>query len=193
MADFFLILLGAAFINNVVLERLIGTDPALAFTHRQDVAGGLCLTMLVLLPLATMCSWLLDRFLLLPLRMEYLGLPVLVSAILIISLLLKQYAYRLHRKRGQTIRVFLPAAAINTTVLGVMLLQRESAHTLMQALAFGLGAALGFALVLMLLSHATERLETADVPAPFRGPPIQLLTLAVMAMAFMGFTGLIRI
>jgi len=149
--------------------------------------------MLVLLPLATTCSWLLDQLLLSPLRMEYLRLPVLVSAILILSLLLKQHAHRLHQKLGQCLRVFLPAAAINTTVLGVMLLQRESAHTLMQALAFGLGTALGFALVLMLQSHATERLETAEVPAPFRGLPIQLLTLAMMAMAFMGFTGLIRI
>ena len=89
--------------------------------------------------------------------------------------------------------VFLPFAGINTTVLGAMLLTGETSHTLFQSLAFGLGSALGFALVLILLTAATERLETADVPAPFRGLPIQLLTLALFSMAFMGFNGLIRI
>lgn len=193
MSDFILIILSAALINNIVVERVIGADPALAFTRKMDVTQGLCLTMMVLLPAVTVCAWLLDKWLITPLQLEYLRLLVFVAAILVICLLLQLYMHRIHKKLAARVTVFLPFAGINTTVLGAMLLTGETSHTLFQSLAFGLGSALGFALVLILLTAATERLETADVPAPFRGLPIQLLTLALFSMAFMGFNGLIRI
>ena len=193
MADLILIIFSAALINNIVVDRVIGADPALAFIHKREVATGLCRTMFVLLPLVTASAWLLDHWLLAPLQIEFMQLPVFVSAIILLCWLLKLYAHRINKKIGEQISIFLPFAGINTTVLGAMLLNEESSQTFWQTLAFGLGSALGFALVLMLLTAATERLETADVPAPFRGLPIQLLTLAMISMAFMGFTGLIKI
>lgn len=193
MSDLVLIIFSTALINNIVVDRVIGADPALAFVHKREVASGLCRTMFVLLPLVTISGWSLDQWLLAPLHLKYMQLPVFVSTIIVICWLLKLHAYRINKKLGEQTSIFLPFAGINTTVLGAMLLTQEASRTFWQALAFGVGSALGFALVLMLLTAAVERLETADVPAPFRGLPIQLLTLAMISMAFMGFTGLIKI
>lgn len=192
MSDLILVVISAALVNNVVVERVIGADPALAFTRKLDVAQGLCLASLMLLPFVTASAWLLDAFWLAPLHLEYLRLLLFVSMILVLCLLLKLVAPRLPGNSGERAGIFLPCAGINTTVLGTMLLVQETTRTFFQAFAFGLGTALGFALVLLPLTAATERLETADVPAPFRGLPIRLLTLALMSMACMGFTGLIR-
>ena len=193
MSDLILVVISAALVNNIVVDRVIGADPALAFVHKMDVAWGLCLTMLVLLPAVTASAWLLDYWLLAPLHLEYLRLLVFVSAIIVVCGLLKLYLHRINKKLGVQISIFLPFAGINTTVLGAMLLTGETAQTLLQALAFGLGSAAGFALILLILTAATERLESNDVPAPFRGLPILLVTLALISMAFMGFSGLIKI
>ena len=193
MSVLILVVISTALINNIVVDRVIGVDPALAFVQKMDVTRGMCLTMLVLLPAVTACAWLLDYWLLAPLHLEYLRLLVFVSAIIVVSGLLKIYLPRLNKKTGTQINVFLPFAGINTTVLGAMLLTGEPVQTLLQALAFGLGSATGFALILLIMTAATERLETTDIPAPFRGLPIQLVTLALISMAFMGFSGLIKI
>ena len=193
MTDLILIVLSTALINNVVVERVIGADPALAFVRKMEVTRGLCLTMLVLLPAVAASAWLLDNWLLRPLQLEYLRLLLFVSTIILVCWLLKVHIHRVNRKLAAQIQVFLPFAGINTTVLGVMLLTKETAQTFFQSLAFGIGSALGFGLILILLTAATERIETSDVPAPFRGLPILLISLAVLSMAFMGFNGLIRI
>ena len=193
MTDLFLIVISAALVNNIVVDRMIGMDPALAFVRKMDVTRGLCLTMFILLPAVTSSAWLLDNWLLAPLHLEYLRLPVFVSTILVICWLLKLYLHHINYKLGTRISVFLPFAGINTTILGAMLLNGETAQTPLQALAFGLGSAAGFALILIIVTAAAERLETTDVPTPFRGLPILLVTLALISMAFMGFTGLIKI
>ena len=193
MTDLVLIVISMALVNNIVVDRVIGTDPALAFVRKMDVTRGLCLTMLVLLPTVTASAWLLENWLLAPLHLEFLRLLLFVSTIILVCWLLKLHMHRVHKTLAAGITVFLPFAGINTTVLGVMLLHGETAQTLLQALAFGLGSAAGFALVLLLLTAATERLEATDVPAPFRGLPILLITLALISMAFIGFSGLIKI
>jgi electron transport complex protein RnfA len=193
MSDLILVVIRAALVNNIVVDRVIGSDPALVFVRKMDVTRGLCLTMLVLLPAVTASAWLLDHWLLAPLHLEYLRLLVFVSTIIVICSLLKLYLHRLNKKLGAQISIFLPFAGINATVLGAMLLTGETARTFLQAVAFGLGSAAGFALILLMVTAATERLETTDVPAPFRGVPILLVTLALISMAFMGFSGLIKI
>ena len=124
MTDLILIVLSTALINNVVVERVIGADPALAFVRKMEVTRGLCLTMLVLLPTVTASAWLLDNWLLRPLQLEYLQLLLYVSTIILVCWLLKVYIHRVNRKLTAQIQVFLPFAGINTTVLGVMLLTK---------------------------------------------------------------------
>ena len=192
MADFLLIIFSAALVNNIIVLGIVGADPALAFMRRMDVANGLCLTMLVLLPLVAVTGYLIDAWLLIPLQLEYLQLLVFVFTILLITLLLKKYGRLLNQKLDARINVFLPFAGINSAVLGTMLLNQEFSNTFLTSLAFGMGTALGFSLVLLLMTAALERLEVADVPAPFKGLPITLITLALISMAFMGFSGLVH-
>ena len=191
MTEFILILFSAALVNNIIVLGIVGADPALAFMRRMDVATGLCLTMLVLLPLVAVAGYLIDTWLLLPLQLDYLQLLVFVSTIILITLLLKKYGRFLNQKLDARINVFLPFAGINTAVLGIMLLNLEFSNTFLKSLAFGIGTALGFSLVLLLMTAAVERLEVADVPSPFKGLPIILISLALISMAFMGFSGLV--
>jgi electron transport complex protein RnfA len=146
----------------------------------------------VLLPLVSVSGYLLDHWILVPLQLEYFQLLVFVSTVILITLLLKHYGHRINKKLDARINVFLPFAGINTTVLGTMLLNQELSITFLKSLAFGIGSALGFSFVLLLMTAAVERLQVADVPIPFRGLPIVLITLAMISMAFMGFSGLIN-
>ena len=98
MTDLVLIVISAAVVNNLVVDRVIGADPALAFVHKMDVTRGLCQTMLILLPMVTACAWMLENWLLAPLQLEYLRLLVFVATILVICLLLKLH---LHREIGR--------------------------------------------------------------------------------------------
>jgi len=193
MSDFILIIFSAALVNNIVVEQIIGADPALAFMRKMDVATGMSCTMIILLPLVTVCAYAIDTFLLIPLGLQYLNLLVFVSVILLLAWSLKLWAHRINQKLAGRIIIFLPLAGINTTVLGTLLLNQQLAHGMFTSLAFGLGAALGFSLILLMLTAINERLEVADVPAPFRGMSITLITLALISMAFLGFTGLINV
>lgn len=190
MSDLLLIIFGAAFVNNIVVLEIIGTDPTLAFLRKMDVAIGMCLALLVLLPLVTVSTCLINLWLILPLHLEYLQLLIFICVILLITGCLKQWGFLINENLHARINVFLPFAGINTTVLGVILLNLQLTYDLLRSLAFGLGSAAGFSIVLLILTAATERIEASDVPAPFRGIPVLLLTLALISMAFMGFKGM---
>ena len=191
MTDLILVIFSAALVNNIVVLEVIGADPALAFLRRHDVAYDLSITLLVLLPLVTVAAWLLDYWLITPLDLEYMQLLLTVAVIIFVVYSIKVFLPYLHKALSQRVDPFLPFAGLNATVLGTVLLNRQADNTFSASIAFAIGTAIGFALILLLLTAVRERLEIADVPAPFRGLPVQLLTLAILAMAFTGFTGLI--
>ncbi len=190
MSDFILIIISTALVNNIIVEQVIGTDPALAFTRKFSVAFGLSYTMIILLPLATVCAYIMDTFVLVPLDAQYLRLLVFISVILLLALCLKQWGNKINDKLGELFNIFMPLAAINTAVLGTLLLNQQYTHSLWQSFIFGLGSGLGFALILLMLTAINERLQAADVPVPFRGMSITLITLGLISMAFLGFAGL---
>lgn len=190
MSDLLLIIFSAAFVNNIVVLEIIGVDPALAFLRKMDVAVGLCLTILVLLPLVTVTAYLVNLWLLAPYHLQYLQLLIFIPVILLIAGCLKQWGYLINKELHTRITVFLPLAGINSTVLGVILLDQQLAYGLLKSFAYSLGCAAGFSLVLLILTAATERLEVSDIPIPFRGIPVLLITLALISMAFMGFNGM---
>lgn len=190
MSDLILIIFSAALVNNIVVLEIIGADPALGFFRRMEVAKGLGITMLVLMPLVTISCYLVNIWLLTPLNINYIQLPVMVFVILLITGCIRQWGHYLNNNFHSRIKIFLPFAGINITVLGVVLLNQKLAHGFLLSLAFALGSAIGFFLILLIMTACTERLEVSDVPAPFRGLPIVLLTLALISMAFMGFNGM---
>lgn len=191
MTDFILVLFSTALVNNIIVVQMIGVDPALAFSRKMDVAFGLSCAMLVMLPLVTMSGYLVDALLLVPFEIEYLRLLIFVMLILVISFCIKLWFKKINKALNDRIRIFFPYAIINTTILGTLLLSQQFAGNFLMSLAYGLGTAIGFSFVIVLLTAITERLEVADVPVAFQGIPILLITLGLLSMAFLGFTGLI--
>jgi electron transport complex protein RnfA len=193
MTELLAIIFAAALVNNFVLVQFLGLCPFLGASRRMDGALGMGLATGLVLTLASGLSYLIERYVLLPFGVEYLRLIAFIlvigAAVQFTELALRRTSPVLHRILG----LYIPLIASNCAVLGVALLNSTQQRTLLSALLYGAGAALGFAIVLTLLSGLRERLEDADVPSPFKGPAIALITAGIMSMAFFGFSGFARL
>lgn len=190
MRDIALILLGTVLVNNFVLVQFLGLCPFMGVSRRVDSAVGMGIATSFVLTLSCTVSYLVNRWLLIPFDVEYLRT---LSFILVIALVvqfteivIRRQSPLLHRILG----LYLPLITTNCAVLGVALLSTQQQHSLLQAMLYGLGAAMGFTVVLVLFAVLRERLELADVPAPFKGSAIALMSAGIMSLAFMGFSGL---
>ncbi len=193
MTELLLIIFAAALVNNFVLVQFLGLCPFLGTSKRMDGALGMALATGLVLTLASGLSYLLEHYVLLPFGVGYLRLIsfilVIGAAVQFTELALRRVSPLLHRVLG----LYIPLIASNCAVLGVALLNSTQQRTLLSALLYGAGAALGFGIVLILLSGLRERLEDADIPSPFRGPAIALVTAGIMSLAFFGFNGFARL
>lgn len=158
-------------------------------SRKIDTALGMGFATAFVLTLASVSAYFVDTYLLKPFGVEYLRTIsfIVVIAVLVglTELFIAKTSPLLHRLLG----VYLPLITTNCAVLGVALLNSNSAHNLLESALYGLGAALGFTLVLVIFAAMRERLEAADIPAPFKGTPIALITAGILAIAFMGFGG----
>ncbi|MDO4776752.1 MAG: electron transport complex subunit RsxA [Cardiobacteriaceae bacterium] len=189
LEHYWVILLTTVLVNNFVLAQFLGLCPFMGVSRKIDTALGMGLATAFVLTLASVCAWALDTFLLEPFRIEFLRTIAFIVSIAVIvgltELFLAKQSPLLHRVLG----VYLPLITTNCAVLGVALLNSSHDHNLLESAIYGLGAALGFTLVLVIFAALRERLDAADVPAPFRGTPIALITAGILAIAFMGFGG----
>ncbi len=192
MSDLLLIIIATVLVNNFVLVKFLGLCPFLGASTKPETALGMSLATTLVLTLASAFSYLIDTWLLVPFRLEYLRL---ISFILVIAGAV-QFTEILIRKTSpllyQVLGLYLPLITTNCAVLGVALLNIRQSGSLLEALAYGIGAGLGFCLVMILFAGIRERLDAADVPVAFRGAAIALVTAGMMSMAFIGFTGLAR-
>lgn len=190
MTEYFLILVSTVLANNFVLVRFLGLCPFMGVSTKLEGAIGMATATAFVLTLASVSSYLLSRYLLQPLGLEYLStlsfILVIAVAVQLTETVMRKTAPLLYRILG----IFLPLITSNCAVLGVALLNVQEQHNLLQSALYGFGAAAGFGLVLVMFSAIRERLAFADVPVHFRGAPIGLITAGLMALAFMGFTGL---
>ena len=186
------ILFSTMLVNNLVLAKFLGLCPLLGVSKQQEAALGMGLATTFVLTLASVLSHLIDSDLLQPLEVTYLRplvfIVVIAFVVQLTELVLRRTQPLLHEKLG----IYLPLITTNCAVLGVALLNVQMAHDLIDSFFYGLGAALGFTLVSVLFAGMRERLEAADIPAPFRGHAIALITAGLMSIAFMGFAGLVR-
>ncbi len=190
MDEIALLLVGAVFVNNFVLVKFLGLCPFMGVSRRLDGAYGMALATGFVLTLSSALAWMVQHWLLAPLGLDYLRT---LGFILVIAAVVQFTEAVLHRRSPRLYRVlglYLPLITTNCAVLGVALLNVQARHGLLQAVLYGFGAAVGFGLVLVLFAAMRERLDTADVPAAWRGAPIALATAALMSLAFMGFAGM---
>ncbi len=190
MRDVALILLGTVLVNNFVLVQFLGLCPFMGVSRRVDSAIGMGVATTFVLTLATSVSYLVNRWLLVPFELEYLRTLSFIVVIAIVvqftEIVIRRQSPLLHRVLG----LYLPLITTNCAVLGVALLSIQQQHSLFEAMVYGFGAAAGFTLVLVLFSVMRERLELADIPTPFKGSAIALISAGIMSLAFMGFSGL---
>ena len=191
MSDLFAIFISTCLVNNLVLNHLLGLPPGIALSRKIDIARGLAYAMILILTLTAAATYAVNQWLLIPLGLEYLQ-PLALLLVIALVLAVLDLALKYARPAWHAdIVVFLPLSYINSAVLGTALLSTAHTHGLAGALCFGLGSGVGYGLVMIMLAAMEERLAVADIPAPFRGISIILITLGIMSMAFMGFTGLV--
>ena len=192
MTEYFLLLISTVLVNNFVLVQFLGLCPFMGVSGKLDTAIGMSLATTFVLTLASVTSYLVNEYILLPLDITYLKT---MSFILVIAVVV-QFTEMVVRKTSPTLYrllgIFLPLITTNCAVLGVALLNIKEDHTFLQSAVYGFGAAVGFSLVLVLFAALRERLAAADVPTPFKGASIAMITAGLMSMAFMGFTGLVK-
>lgn len=194
MEQFVLILVSTVLVNNFVLVQFLGLCPFMGVSGKLESAVGMAAATTFVLTLSSAMTYLVHAGVLVPLGLEYLRT---ISFILVIAVTV-QFTEMFVKKASPTLYrvlgVFLPLITVNCAVLGVSLLNiRKEEATFLTSLLYGFGAALGFSLVLVLFAALRERIAIADVPVPFRGPAIALITAGLMSLAFMGFSGLIRL
>lgn len=181
MADLLLIAVAAATINNFVLERMLGLCPVVGTGTRLDAIKGVSLATTGTLMMAAALGYLVDRWVLVPYGLPYLRIITFLG----LTVLSVHGMNLLFRRPGMQ----LPLVTTNCAVLGVTLLTAGTSSSLTGALALGLGAGLGYSVVLLLLTGLRPRLEQAPVPKSLRGPALTLVTVGIMSLAALGFSG----
>jgi len=193
MVDYLLILVSTVLVNNFVLVQFLGLCPFMGVSSRLETAMGMSLATTFVLTLASLCSYLTYTYLLEPFGLEFLQT---ISFILVIAFVVQFTEMVVHKTSPllhKVLGIFLPLITTNCAVLGVALLNIKKANGFIESILYGFGAAIGFSLVLVLFAAMRERITVADVPAPFKGAAIAMISAGIMSLAFMGFTGLVAI
>lgn len=191
MTDFAIILIGAILVNNFVLVQFLGLCPFMGVSNKLESAIGMAAATTFVLTLASVCSYLVRSWILTPLNLEYLKTISFILVIAVVVQFTKMFIDKTSPLLSRVLGVFLPLITTNCAVLGVALQNTTKSHGFIESLLYGFGAGAGFSLVLILFSVMRERLAFADVPTPFKGAAIGMITAGLMSLAFMGFGGLI--
>ncbi|WP_406811997.1 electron transport complex subunit RsxA [Histophilus somni] len=193
MIDYILLIISTALINNFVLVKFLGLCPFMGVSKKIETAIGMGLATMFVLTVASLCAYLVERYLLTPLHANFLRTLIFILVIAVVVQFTEMVIHKTSPILYRLLGIFLPLITTNCAVLGVALLNINLAHNLTQSVIYGFSTSLGFSLVLVLFAGLRERLAAADIPLPFRGASIALITAGLMSLAFMGFTGLVRV
>ena len=192
MVDYFLLLISTVLVNNFVLVKFLGLCPFMGVSNKLDSAIGMAMATTFVLTIASVCSYLINQYLLLPFDLIHLQTMAFILIIAVVVQFTEMVVQKTSETLYRALGIYLPLITTNCAVLGIALLNVNQHHNFIESAIYGLGAALGFSLVLILFSAIRERLLAADVPVPFQGASIAMLTAGLMSLAFMGFTGLLK-
>ena len=189
--SYFAIIIGAIFVNNVVFAQFLGICPFLGVSSKVNTSLGMGAAVTFVMALASIVAWSIQTYILVPLQIEYMQtivfILVIAALVQMVEIVLKKVSPALYQALG----IFLPLITTNCAVLGVAILMIQKEFNLLQSFTYSVSTAIGFAMALVLFAGIRERLELDGVPAALKGIPIALITAAILAMAFMGFSGLV--
>ena len=187
----FAIVIGAIFVNNVVLSQFLGICPFLGVSSKVDTSLGMGMAVTFVMALASIVTWTLQNYILVPFDIAYMQtivfILVIAALVQMVEIVLKKVSPSLYQDLG----IFLPLITTNCAVLGVAIIAVQKDFDLLTTVVYSVSVAVGFAIALVLFAGIRERLETEDVPEGMRGVPIALITAGLLAMAFMGFANVV--
>ena len=190
--EYILIIISAVFINNVVLAQFLGICPFLGVSNKVDTALGMAGAVTFVIVLATMATYLIQVYVLNKLGIAFMQtitfILVIAALVQMVEIILKKVSQPLYQALG----IFLPLITTNCAVLGVAILVIKKDYNLIEGVVFGASTAIGFGLALVILAGIREQLELVDIPKGMRGVSISLVIAGILAMAFMGFTGIVK-
>jgi electron transport complex protein RnfA len=191
--EYLAIIIFAIFVNNVILSQFLGICPFLGVSTKVSTAAGMGAAVVFVMALSTVVTFLLQEFILEPLQIEFLQtivfILVIAALVQMVEIILKKISPSLYQALG----VFLPLITTNCAVLGISILVVQKGYNLLEGLTYSIGISLGFTLAMIIFAGLREHLELVQVPKGVKGIPIALITAGILAMAFMGFAGLVKI
>ncbi|HCY42763.1 MAG TPA: electron transport complex subunit RsxA [Prolixibacteraceae bacterium] len=189
--EYIIIIISAIFVNNIVLAQFLGICPFLGVSNKTETAFGMGASVLFVMTLATIVTFLVHTYVLIPLNLAYLQtisfILIIAALVQMLEIILKKVSPTLYQALG----IFLPLITTNCAVLGVAILVFQKNFGLTESVVFAVSSAIGFTLALVIFSGIREQLALADVPKGMKGIPIALVTAGILALAFMGFAGLV--
>jgi electron transport complex protein RnfA len=188
-----LVFISAVLVNNFVLTYFLGICPFLNVSNRIDSAFSLGMATTFVMTLTAVVSWLINHFLLIPYNLPYLEYVSFILVIASLVQLVEMFIQRVSPALYETLGIFLPLITTNCAILGLALFASLRNYSFLETLSFGIGAGVGFTLAIVIMAGIREELEFADIPKPFKGAGITLLIAGILAMAFMGFAGLLSV
>lgn len=191
MQEFAVILISTILVNNFVLAQFLGLCPFMGVSSKLETAIGMASATTFVMTLAAISSHIVHTWVLVPLGLTYLKTIAFILVIAVVVQFTKMFIEKTSPLLYRVLGVFLPLITTNCAVLGVALQNIAKARTFMESSLYGFGASLGFSLVLILFAAMRERLAVADIPAPFQGAAIGMITAGLVSLAFMGFAGLV--
>jgi electron transport complex protein RnfA len=191
--EYILIIIGAVFVNNILLAQFLGVCPFLGVSSKVETAMGMSGAVTFVIAIATAATYLLQTYILTPLGIDYMQtiafILVIAALVQMVEIVLKKVSPALYQALG----IFLPLITTNCAVLGIAILTIQKKYTLASGVVFAVASAIGFGLAMMLFAGIREDLEFNNVPKQFKGIPIAFITAGILAMAFMGFSGVVKV
>lgn len=192
MSDYILLFFGTVLVNNFVLVKFLGLCPFMGVSNKVETAIGMSFATTFVLTLTAALSYIVNSYLLIPLGLAYLRTLTFILVIAVVVQFTEMVIHKTSPTLYRLLGIFLPLITTNCAILGLALLNINENHDFVESIIYGFSAGIGFSLVLVLFSSLRERLANSDVPLPFQGASIAMITAGLMSLAFMGFTGLIK-
>ncbi|MDD6141931.1 MAG: electron transport complex subunit RsxA [bacterium] len=191
MSEILLIIVGSVLVNNFVMSQFLGICPFLGVSKKVETAMGMGMAVTFVMALASLITYFIQSYLLVPLDLEYMQTIAFILVIAVLVQIVEIALKKISRSLYQALGVYLPLITTNCAVLGVALLNTREGYNLIESVVNGVGAALGFMLAIVLFASIRERLSTSNMPKWMDGFPGALITAGLMSLAFQGFSGLI--
>jgi len=193
MTELVLIFISAVLVNNFILSRFLGICPFLGVSQKVDTAVGMSMAVIFVMTVASIVTFLLQKLVLNPFHLQYLQTIVFILVIASLVQFVEMVVQKVSPALYQALGIFLPLITTNCAVLGAAVLNIQKNFNFIEMLFFSVGSALGFGLALTLFAGIRERIELADIPKVFKGTAISLITAGILSLAFMGFSGLVKV